>query len=101
MPDFVDAFLAWPHARDTLGLAGMVLLALPALAAVHASRQLGEFECRELGPRVDARLRQGRQRLVARMKSRLTRWSPVHAACLYAGYGLLLASYLVGFLTQG
>jgi hypothetical protein len=91
----------WPHTGNVLGLTGMVLLALPALYAVHRAKRLHDFRRRNPGDRVHTRFREGRENTLAKLKERTQDWSPVHTFCLYSGYGCLFLSYAMRFATGG
>lgn len=96
----IDTILNCPHWSDTLGLLGVLLLGVPALAASRSASVAHGVEQKPHGPGVDERLRQAQRRLVSDLWQRAGRWSPVHGYCLWAGYGLTVLSFVVRFTSE-
>lgn len=86
--------LDWLPLSDWLGLAALILLAVPAVSAAAAADKHHRFFTVNLGKSVDPRLRDAKQRLDQKL-SLLRNWSPWHSRCLYLGYTCALLSYLV------
>lgn len=81
-----------------LGLAGLILLAVPALYAAHQAKAVSDFAEQKPGPGVHEKFRKGWRATLETITDRLHQWSRFHMICLYGGYGCLLMSYLVRFL---
>ena len=80
---------------NVLGLAGMLLLAVPALRLDAAARRVTRLERVALGEGDDEFLRREREALTSRVRRAKETWNPLTRYCLYCGYTLLLFSYLV------
>lgn len=96
----IDTILSWSHWSDTLGLLGVLLLGLPALAASRSASVAHRVEHGPHGPGVDERLRDAQRRLVSELWDRARRWSPVHGYLLWAGYALTVLPFVVRFASQ-
>jgi hypothetical protein len=88
------ALWEWPPLSDCLGLAALLLLAVPALSAAAAADSRHRFLQLQLGDNVDPKLRASKERLDKKL-GLLRDWSPWHSTCLYVGYTCALLPYLV------
>jgi hypothetical protein len=81
---------------DVLGLFGMILLAWPAVAADRLAYRFARLEKTAQHPETDKAIKDIRDEL---LKAPRSSWNPLHRVCLFAGYGGLLAAYIIRLLS--
>lgn len=79
---------------NAAGLAGMLALAWPALAADRLAGRLAAIDAAARHPATDQSIKDLRDLVRNRPAQG---WRPLHRRLLYTGYCLLVASYLLRF----